>query len=60
MWIASEKDGWQRIYHEQPIYDDILDEWSGPVAGVLGRAIPEVTFENSPQQIKIVLCKNQQ
>lgn len=46
------------LYKEQPSYNDKLKMWIGgglPVGKLKGYYFPEVTFENSPQQVEIKL-----
>jgi hypothetical protein len=58
MWICRRRDGVLALHRKEPIYNQISEDW---VSGaLLTRKIertdfPEVTFENSPQQVEIKL-----
>ena len=56
MWIARDKCGILYIHREEPILIgtvwDSNDWW-----GVDSENYPEVTFENSPQEVELVIKK---
>ena len=56
-WIARDSDGYSQLYVEKPIKKDGYFE-TVPNTGwytISHRLFPEVTFENSPQQVEIKL-----
>lgn len=59
LWIARDKDEYSQLYVEKPIKRDGYFECV-PNTGwftISCRLFPEVTFENSPQQVEIKLVK---
>ena len=57
LWIARDLDGELKLYDNQPM---IINEWFVPQRGFDSleldeQLFPEVTFENSPQEIEIKL-----
>lgn len=57
LWIARDKDGYSQLYVEEPIKRNGYFECV-PNTGwftISCRLFPEVTFENSPQQVEIQL-----
>ena len=60
LYIARDKDNSLILFECEPICDDINGEWyskSGYVFGLPDFYFPEVTFENSPQEIELKLIK---
>ena len=59
LWIARESDGDLYAYETKPSYDEIDDNWDGGGKWFYMdiHLFPEVTFENSPQKVKIELVK---
>lgn len=59
LWIARDEDGILTLYYGKPILEDWLGMWgSNEGCKELDRDLfPEVTFENSPQQVEIKLVK---
>lgn len=60
LWIARDKNGLLTIYNEKPeLYDG--EYWDGDyntqVIDIPKEMFPEVTFENSPQEVGIKLIK---
>ena len=50
------------LYKERPSYNNKLKMWVGgglPVGELKGYSFPEVTFENSPQEVELKLIKNE-
>lgn len=59
IWIARDKCGYSQLYVEKPIKKDGYFE-EVPNTGwftISHRLFPEVTFENSSQQVEIKLVK---
>lgn len=57
LWIARDLSEELILYKKQPSYNNKLKMWIGgslPI-GKLRCCFPEVTFENSPQKVKIEL-----
>ena len=57
LWIARTKSGKLGLYPFIPLYDNIYDLWICKL-GVLiidKKLFPEITFENSPQQVELKL-----
>ena len=59
LWIARESDGELYAYETKPSYDKFDDNWYGDGKWFYMdiHLFPEVTFENSPQKVKIELIK---
>lgn len=66
LWISRNQDGSLWLHEEKPslVYDDELRSWyyeSGSILDFYDESLfPEVTFENSPQEVelKLVVEKN--
>ena len=65
LWIARNKSGTLILWHDKPVkigeawYGEsyiILDSIQWPTFGEV-TPFPEVTFENSPQQVELTLIK---
>ena len=61
LWIARESDGELYFYDTKPSYNKIDDAWisNGNWFYADVHLFPEVTFENSPQQVEIKLVKEE-
>lgn len=63
MWIARDEDGALFIFKERPFLEDDGEQkiWmiigAESCIGINCKLFPEVTFENSPQQVEIKLVK---
>ena len=60
LWIARDKDGSLYLYGKEPnlILTDAPDAWDGrDIRAIDDRLFPEVTFENSPQEVELKLVK---
>lgn len=60
MWVARNKYGTINLYTINPTYDESIDAWFGydfEFIELNRLKFPEVTFENSPQQVEIKLVK---
>lgn len=62
LWIARDKDKSLFLYLNRPIINDdtFTVDWDKPYwwdAQLTDDMFPEVTFENSPQQVEIKLIK---
>ena len=60
MWIAREKDGTLTLHNKKPIRynEDGIEYWCGGYCYYLRQDdYPEVTFENSPQEVELVIKK---
>lgn len=57
LWIAKDLSEELILFKERPSYNDKLKMWvlGGLPVGRLRGCFPEVTFENSPQQVEIKL-----
>lgn len=59
LWIAREGWGGLYVFGVRPFYDEDYDKWESPISGlsfqVNDEYFPEVTFENSPQEVEIKL-----
>lgn len=63
LWIARDEDGFLGLYRTQPILNKeryrYNEEWDGDYISPLPKSFfPEVTFENSPQEIELNLVSN--
>lgn len=60
VWIARDKSKALFLYLEEPILDELFEDSYDCLNKCLGQLneneFPEVTFENSPQKVKIELC----
>lgn len=59
-WIARDKSKVIKLFTIKPEYNSILDEWKGYDFEEIEMRkfdFPEVTFENSPQQVEIKLVE---
>lgn len=64
IWIARDKDGTLCLFREKPTLDVCywLDHsliMNGCIAELLKIDFPEITFENSPQQVELKLIIEQ-
>ena len=59
LWIARDLSEELILYKEQPSYNNKLKMWIGglPVGKLRGNSFPEVTFENSPQEVELKLIE---
>ena len=63
LWIARNQDGSLWLHQGKPslVYDDDLRKWyyeNGSFLDLYDESIlPEVTFENSPQEVELKLVK---
>ena len=62
LWIVRNFTGALHAYTVEPIYDNIIRDWiydyDKETLFILDhRLFPEITFENSPQKVKIELIK---
>lgn len=61
LWIARNEDGTLYLFHKQPVYNYMVEicdyMWQhGTIIGSIDKSyFPEVTFDNSPQKVKIEL-----
>ena len=59
LWIARDKNGFIGLYRSEPFWKRVnayREDWKGDFMAYLNKDIfPEVTFENSPQQVEIKL-----
>ena len=64
LWIARDKDDTLCLFREKPTLDvyywfDNSLGMTGCIAELLKTDFPEITFENSPQRVKIKLIKEE-
>ena len=59
LWIAKDLSEELILYKEQPYYNNKFKMWVGglPIGKLKGYSFPEVTFENSPQEVELKLVK---
>ena len=63
LWIARDRDGELKLFSQIPFYDELYESWfalkNDECYGFVGyldeNEIPEVTFENSPQEVELKL-----
>lgn len=58
LWIVRDLSEELILYKEQPSYNNNFKMWMYgglPIGKLTGYSFPEVTFENSPQQVEIKL-----
>ena len=64
LWVARDKDNLLFLYWKKPILDEVFeDSWDCPngkgcFAELDKNEFPEVTFENSPQEVELTLCNH--
>lgn len=60
LWIARNKTGQLIINRKCPYYHRNLEAWCGgePIGYFDNYIFPEVTFENSPQEVELKLVEN--
>ena len=61
LWIARDDDGYSQLYAEKPIKKNGYFEHV-PNTGwftISHKLFPEITFENSPQQVELKLITNE-
>lgn len=66
IWIARDEDGYLCLYDKKPkLSEDIKGVWvCGQYDGLVdvvvlpSKMFPEVTFENSPQEVELVIKSN--
>lgn len=66
LWIARDRDGELKLFSQIPFYDEFYESWFalkndecyGFVGYVDENEIPEVTFENSPQEVELKIFDN--
>lgn len=57
LWIARDKNGFLRLFGEEPYKNKKRDEWE-PIIGSIwlnDSDFPEVTWENSPIEVELKL-----
>ena len=67
LWIARDKDGYLSISNYKLIYTGFPQSWAPPKeyysddtsfhVYIDAKLFPEVTFENSPQEVELVIKK---
>ena len=63
LWIARNKNGLLELFYKEPHYDKsheiYCDSWRGGyyIGDIPKDMFPEVTFENSPQKVKLELVR---
>lgn len=59
LWIARNKTGQLIINKKCPYYHRNLESWCGgePIGNFDNYILPEITFENSPQEVELKLVK---
>ena len=59
MWIARDKDGSLALFRYKPfkMRYDTFDKFCGDIIELDKNLYPEVTFENSPQEVELKLKK---
>lgn len=62
LWAARDKDGYLYLYDKKPIREE--DCFNANINSKYNTLLhssyfPEVTFENSPQEVELKLCNNE-
>lgn len=59
LWVARDKQNYLGLYYKKPtLGEHSFSQWCGGFLEYLDNSeFPEVTFENSPQQVEIKLIK---
>jgi hypothetical protein len=63
LWIARDKNGFIGLYRQKPTWiriNHFREDWDGEYMGLLNKdSFPEVTFENSPQEVELKLVEEE-
>lgn len=60
LWIAREPEGMLNGFSSKPVWDRVYKCWQGrEIINLYDSWFPEITFENSPQQVEIKLVKEE-
>lgn len=59
LWVARDLSEELILFKEEPSYNNKIKMWVGglPIGKLKGYSLPEVTFENSPQEVELKLVK---
>ena len=67
MWICRNERGYLSLFDHKPEYNEVIDMWGirwlcheddiDMGYGISKKNFPEVTFENSPQEVELVIKK---
>lgn len=57
MWICRNLDDNLTLHNEEPVWYDKIECWSDIVYEFDRRLFPEVTFDNSPMEVELVIKK---
>lgn len=59
LWIARSENGVLELFHEKPVYSVRNQMWflGDIIGGIDSNLFPEVTFENSPQEVELKLVE---
>lgn len=59
LWIARDRDGDISLYYEKPRLDKFGKFWGDAPFGMRlsNNSFPEITIENSPQEVELKLVK---
>ena len=60
LWIVKDLSEELILFKKQPFYNNKIKMWMGgdlPIGKLNSYSFPEVTFENSPQQVELKLVK---
>ena len=55
LWVARDVDGELNLFNEYPILNDEIWMSTGVIVAVPDEWLPEVTWENSPQEVELKL-----
>lgn len=61
MWIARDPDGRLKVCNHKMVFNEFYKRWENPYEplgttySILRENFPEVTFENSPKLVEIVI-----
>lgn len=56
-WIARDRNGTLRLFDSKPVRFKWFGEWSESLVKLNPEDFPDVTWENSPQKVELILRK---
>jgi hypothetical protein len=57
MWLTRNLDGDLMLHTHEPVWWENGGRWTSPALELNYNLFPEVTFDNSPQEIELVIKK---
>lgn len=54
-WVARDKHGALRLFNKRPVRLKWFGEWLGSLGCLNPEDFPEITWENSPQKVELIM-----